>query len=146
MKARKIVFATDFSPSSDAALATAVSLTRESNATLVLVHVQEPPMAFGGGEAYIGPTETEDELSDMLGRLVADEAGITVERRLVVGEPAHEIVRLAEENGADLIVIGSHGRTGVSRLLMGSVAEAVVRRAKCPVLTIKQPEAVAAAK
>ena len=102
-------------------------------------------MAFGGGEAYIGPTETEDELSTMLGNLVTDEAGINVERRIVVGEPAHEIVRLAAENGADLIVIGSHGRTGVTRLLMGSVAEAVVRRAKCSVLTVKQPEEAAVA-
>jgi nucleotide-binding universal stress UspA family protein len=146
MKARKIVFATDFSPSSEAALATAVSLAREGNGTLVLVHVQEPPMAFGGGEAYIGPTETEEELSEMLRNLVGEDAGITVERRIVVGEPAHEIVRLAEEDSGDLIVIGSHGRTGVTRLLMGSVAEAVVRRAKCPVLTVKQPEAAAAAK
>lgn len=146
MKARKILFATDFSPSSDAALATAISLSRESDATLVLVHVQEPPMAFGGGETYIGPTESEDELSEMLSNLVGEEQGVSVERRVLVGNPAHEIVRLAEEDHADLIVIGSHGRTGVSRLLMGSVAEAVVRRAKCPVLTIKQPESVAAAK
>jgi nucleotide-binding universal stress UspA family protein len=144
MHTRKILFATDFSPSSQAALSTAVSLARESNATLMVVHVQEPPPAFGGGETYIGPTENEHELSDLLSHVVPADAGVRVERRLVVGEPAHQIVELAEENGVDLIVIGSHGRTGIARMLMGSVAEAVVRRAKCAVLTIKQPEHVAA--
>lgn len=146
MKTKKILFATDFSPSSEAALAMAVSLARESNATLMLVHVQEPPMAFGGGETYVGPLETVEELSSMLANLVGKDAGIPVERRIVVGEPANEIVELAEENDVDLIVIGSHGRTGVARLLMGSVAEAVVRRAKCAVLTVKQPEHAAVAK
>jgi nucleotide-binding universal stress UspA family protein len=62
-----------------------------------------------------------------------------VETRLLEGEPARTIVDLAREAGADLIVLGSHGRTGLDRLLMGSVAEHVVRKAGCPVLTVKSP-------
>lgn len=62
--------------------------------------------------------------------------------RLVMGNPADEIVRLAEEENADLIVMATHGRTGIGRVLMGSVAEAVVRRAKCPVFTLKPGDAV----
>jgi nucleotide-binding universal stress UspA family protein len=64
---------------------------------------------------------------------------VSVEYHLLEGEPAEEIVRLAKSNNIDLIIMGSHGRTGLSRLLMGSVAEQVVRRAECAVLTIKHP-------
>ncbi len=146
MTTRNIIFATDFSPSSEAALATAISLARDSDSTLILLHVQVPPTAFGGGEAYIGPTETEEQLSEMLTQLVPADAHVRVERRLVVGDPSHEIVRMAEQNHSSMIVIGSHGRTGIARLLMGSVAEAVVRRAKCAVLTVNQAEPAAGAK
>ena len=77
----------------------------------------------------------------LLEKIVARDAraGFVYEHRLVTGDPASSIVNLAEMEGADLIVMGTHGRTGFSRLLMGSVAELVVRRAKCPVLTFKQP-------
>ena len=64
---------------------------------------------------------------------------VPFEHRLVMGNPAEEIVRLADEEGADLIVMATHGRAGFKRLLMGSVAEEVVRRAKCPVFTFKPP-------
>jgi nucleotide-binding universal stress UspA family protein len=77
---------------------------------------------------------------------------LEVRHRLAEGDPAEEILRAAEEEGADLIVMGTHGRGGLSRLLMGSVAEAVMRKALCPVLTVRgpipaegAPEAVAAA-
>ena len=66
---------------------------------------------------------------------------ITVEHRLERGEPALVILAVAQETGADLIVMGTHGRTGLRRLLMGSVAEQVVRKASCPVLTIRTPPA-----
>jgi nucleotide-binding universal stress UspA family protein len=62
-----------------------------------------------------------------------------VERRLVIGDPALEILDEAQESKVDLIVMGTHGRSGLGRLLMGSVAESVVRKAACPVLTVKAP-------
>ena len=70
---------------------------------------------------------------------------VPVVHKLLVGDPAEAIVQQAEAEHADMIVMGTHGRTGLTRMLMGSVAEAVVRRAACPVLTVKQPAAVAAA-
>ena len=146
MNASKILLATDFSPSSDTATEMAVRLARESGGTLIVLHVQELPVSFGGGEAYFGPQETEEELRQLMADAIPASAGIHVEYRILVGDAARDIVRIAEEENADMIVIGSHGRKGISRMLMGSVAEAVVRRAHCPVLTVKQstsvPEAV----
>jgi nucleotide-binding universal stress UspA family protein len=71
--------------------------------------------------------------------------GVEAERRLEEGDPVEAILRVAEEIGADLIVMGTHGRTGLSRLFMGSVAEQVLRRAPCPVLTLKSPFAATVA-
>ncbi len=140
MKANKILFPTDFSHSSDAAFSLATSLARDLGATLLIAHAEEPPMAYGGGELYYGlPDPALDDLQRMLDELVPPDGSVRCERRLVTGEPATAIVRLAEDEEVDLIVMGTHGRTGLSRLLMGSVAEAIVRRATCPVLTFKQP-------
>lgn len=140
MYLKKILFPTDFSHSGDAALAYATSLARDMGATLLIVHVEEPPAAYGGGELYYGvPEPADEELRRMLGEVLPTDPAVPHEHRLVNGDPATAIVNLAEMEGADLIVMGTHGRTGFSRLLMGSVAELVVRRAQCPVLTIKQP-------
>jgi len=142
MKAKKILFPTDFSHTGDAALAMATALARDSGATLLIVHVQEPPMAYGGGELYYGvPNPATEDLHTMLQEVKPPDPAVPCEHRLITGDPATAVVHLAEEEGADMIVMGTHGRTGLSRLLMGSVAEAVVRRAKCPVLTFKQPAA-----
>ena len=70
----------------------------------------------------------------------ADKAGVAVETRLVTGIPSEDIVRLGQELPADLIIMGTHGRSGMSHLLLGSVAERVVRKAPCPVLTVRQEE------
>jgi universal stress protein A len=141
MKAKKILFPTDFSPASQEALKWATSLARESGATLLIVHVEEPPMAYGGGELYLGVDETNrQELRKALAQVVPTDPNVPYEHKLLIGDPATSIVDLAESEGVDFIVLGSHGRTGLTRLLMGSVAEAVVRRAKCPVLTVKQPD------
>ena len=140
MKIQKILFPTDFSHTGDAALAMATALARDSGAKLLIVHVEEPPVAYGGGEMYYGMADpaTED-LRKMLHDIAPPDPAVPYEHRLVTGDPAAAIARLAEEEGVDLIVMGTHGRTGLTRLLMGSVAEAVVRRAACPVLTYKQP-------
>lgn len=98
-------------------------------------------MAYGGGELYLGVDETNrQELRKALAQVVPTDPNVPYEHKLLIGDPATSIVDLAESEGVDFIVLGSHGRTGLTRLLMGSVAEAVVRRAKCPVLTVKQPD------
>jgi universal stress protein A len=89
---------------------------------------------------YYGiPEPTTDELMNMLHDVKPTDSSVPVEYRLVTGDPADAVVRLAEDDEVDLIVLGSHGRTGLTRLLMGSVAEAIVRKAHCPVLVYKQP-------
>ena len=141
MKAKKIIFPTDFSHCGDAALKMATSLARDAGATLLIVHVEEPPVAYGGGEMYYGvPDPASDDLRRMLQAVVPTDPNVPYEHRLITGDPSTAIARLAEEENADLIVMGTHGRTGLTRLLMGSVAEAVVRRAPCPVLTYKQTD------
>lgn len=140
MSDRKIIFPTDFSHTGDAALRLATSLAREHQATLLIVHVEEPPAAYGGGEMYYGmPDPVTEDLQKMLSEISPTDAQVPHEHRLITGDPATAIARLAEEENAEMIVMGTHGRTGLLRLLMGSVAEAVVRRAPCPVLTLKQP-------
>lgn len=140
MKAKKILFPTDFSTPSDAGLAHATSLARDTGATLLIVHVEEPPTAYGGGEMYYGIPEPDTAaLQRMLEAVVPTDPDVPFEHRLIIGDPATEVVRLAHDEHVDMIVMGTHGRTGLSRLLMGSVAEAVVRRAECPVFTFKQP-------
>jgi len=140
MHAKKILFPTDFSTLSDSALQYATTLARDMGAKLVIVHIEEPPAAYGAGEMYYGiPDPDTAALTKMLDAVRPTDATVPFEHRLVTGEPATEIVELAKEEGVDLIVMGTHGRTGLGRLLMGSVAESVVRRAPCPVFTFKEP-------
>lgn len=145
MFAKTILYPTDFSKPSDAGLQVATALARDTGAKLLIVHVEEPPAAYGGGEMYYGLPEPDMEsLRRMLSEVVPSDTQVSYEHRLVTGDPATEIVRLAKEEDVDLIVMGTHGRTGLRRMLMGSVAEAVVRRAECPVFTLKEPRAVTA--
>ncbi len=140
MNANKILFPSDFSHTGDAALEMATALARDAGATLVIVHVEEHPMAYGGGDVYYGVAEpATDDLRRMLEDIKPADPQVPYQHRLITGKPASAIARLAEDENIDMIVMGTHGRSGLSRLLMGSVAEAVVRRAKCPVLTYKQP-------
>ena len=145
MNWKKILVPTDFSHLSDQAVGVAAALARESSGTLILLHVEEAPVAYGAGEMYYGIAEPDTAaLQKMLQEIRVPE-NVSVERHLAAGEPAGTIVRFAEENAVDLIVLSTHGRTGLVRLLMGSVAEEVVRRAKCLVLTLKpKPETVEA--
>lgn len=146
MKAKKILFPTDFSHTGDAALGMATALARDTGATLLIVHAEEPPTAYGGGELYYGmPEPATEDLRKMLHKVEPTDSAVPFEHRLVSGDPAHAIVRLAKEEDVDMIIMGTHGRTGLSRMLMGSVAEAIVRRAECPVLTYKEPSKKAAA-
>lgn len=141
MKAQKILFPTDFSLTSESALCWAASLARDTGARLLIVYVEEPPTPYVGGE-YAIPEATSparNELAKLLAHVVPSDESVAYEHRLLLGDPAPEIVHLAKEENVDLIVMGTHGRSGLTRLLMGSVAEHVVRRAECPVLTVKQP-------
>ncbi len=144
MNARRILFATDFSPPSEAALEHASSLARDQSARLLIVHVEEPASIYGAGEYSVPPPSApaRRELARLLAQVVPTQGDVPYTHRLLLGDPAREIIRLAEEESVDLIVMGTHGRTGLVRLLMGSVAQTVVRRAGCPVLTVKQPQQV----
>ena len=84
------------------------------------------------------PKLPNPEIRNMLEAVVPTDPSVPYEHHLTLGSPAEDIVRIADETGADMIVIGTHGRTGLMRVLMGSVAEAVMRHANCPVLTLKQ--------
>ena len=138
MPQKIILFPTDFSLASDAALQHAEALAKQSNARLLIVHVEEPPLAYAAGELYYGmPEPSSERILKMLEEVRPADPAIAFTHRLTMGDPAGEIVRIATEEGAEMIVLGTHGRTGMSRMLMGSVAEAVVRRAPCPVLVYR---------
>jgi universal stress protein A len=154
MTTRKILFPTDFSTTEHTALEMATSLARDRGAKLLIAHVEEPPMAYGGGELYYGIEEPDrEQLRKMLSEVLPTDPSIAYEHKLLIGSPATAIVYLAEKENVEMIVMPTHGRTGLLRVLMGSVAEEVVRKAKCSVLTVKaaapkpvSKEAVAATK
>jgi universal stress protein A len=143
MNNSKILYATDFSPNSVTALGYASSLAVAEGATLIVAHVDDttPGLVLGDvGYCYIPQVdEIAHKEFERLQKIVPIRDGVTFEHRFLRGDAADGILQLAELERADIIVIGTHGRTGQKLLLMGSVAEAVVRRAKCSVLTIKQP-------
>jgi nucleotide-binding universal stress UspA family protein len=137
---RRVLVATDFSPGSDEALTQAVEMARQTAASVDLLYVLEAGAAefpygltyyadLGGLIAYI-----DRELATRADRVTA--AGVSCQTRMVEGSAAKEIVLRAREIGADLIVIGTHGRTGIAHALLGSVAERVVQHARCPVLAV----------
>ena len=149
MNIKRILFPTDFSEDSSTALGYASSLASDSGALLYIVHVDElldvgipsiPPIE--GGYFYEVPWDERREVQDRLTKIVPTVANVAYEHRYLTGSPLTQILNFAEREHVDLIVMGSHGRTGFSRLIMGSVAEGVMRRATCPVLIVKQPAAV----
>jgi nucleotide-binding universal stress UspA family protein len=141
---RKILHPTDFSPHSQHAWRLACALARDYSVPLVLLHVHSPFVAYGDGLVATVPPDYTEELRARLRQIDPHDPRIVVERRLIEGDPVLEILRIARESKCDLIVMGTHGRTGFGRLLMGSVAEEVLRKAPCPVLTVKVPAKVVA--
>jgi nucleotide-binding universal stress UspA family protein len=140
MKEPQILFATDFSTISDSALQLAGSLARQMHGRLLIVHVEEPPISYSGGQFYYGVADPlREHLREMLEQLKPAGEAVPVEHHLLTGAPGLAILDFAERQGVDLIVLSSHGRTGLARFLLGSIAEQVVRNARCPVLTYKQP-------
>jgi nucleotide-binding universal stress UspA family protein len=147
MAQKTILFPTDFSHASDAALVHAETLAKQQGARLLIVHVEEPPLAYGGGELYYGiPEPSSERILEMLEDVTPADTSVPFMHRLTMGDPAGEVVRLAEEEQADMSVLGTHGRTGLTRLRMGSVAEAIGRHAPCPVLVYRETAEKLAAK
>ena len=136
---KSILFATDFSAYAQYAYEFACSLARDKQALLEIVHVKPPSAAATGSMAPSEPINLTPSADASLHRLNPD--GIAVNHVLLEGDPAEEIIRIAKERNSDVIVIATHGRTGLGRLLWGSVAEQVFRKAPCPVLMIKVPAA-----
>jgi universal stress protein A len=148
MNIRSILLPTDFSECASHALSYATQLARDARAAIICVHVVEPVVPTVGYTGIAEPLpiadiseQLEDSATRELPKIADCEecAGLEVEEVIAHGDPASEIVRVARERGVDLIVIASHGRTGLGRILFGSTAEAVVRHAPCPVLVVKPP-------
>jgi nucleotide-binding universal stress UspA family protein len=142
----RILVPTDFSDPSDAALDYARALADKFGGSLHLLHVIEPVYARGAfsNEVYIGAapgayellaTDAQAKLADRV--LPSDRTRYGTTTEVITGLSAETIVEYAADHHIDLIVMGTHGRTGLAHLVMGSVAEHVVRRALCPVLTVR---------
>ena len=144
-----ILVATDFSVDSNSALAYALALAKTIPATVHVVHVVDNPLAAGiwSSEVYTSEItglqinlvrDAEKQLRDALRAI--DRPGVKITSEVRTGRPAATIVECARDHASDLVVVGSHGRTGLAHLVMGSVAEHVVRHAPCPVLVIRPVE------
>jgi nucleotide-binding universal stress UspA family protein len=139
-----ILCATDFSEPGQAAEAEALTLARKLGAELVYLHVTSDPMLYGESVFSMADVErVQDAQRRWAGNALRDRsdaataAGVTARWLLRTGVAWDEIVAGATDAKADLVVVGTHGRGGLNRLLLGSVAERVVRLAPCPVLTVR---------
>lgn len=139
---RRILVPTDFSETSGAALRYAIALGHRFTARIYLLTVSDYPDISDETEDPIGVFETmQNAAHDRLRLLLTEQDVQELQPNygIRIGHPAEEIVRYAHEHAVDLIVMGTHGREGVMRMVLGSVAETVVRRAPCPVLTVHHP-------
>ena len=145
MKIKRILFPTDFSDYNNSALEYASALAAEADALLYIVHVDElHELNAAMGEAgylmaAVVSQEGRPEVRERLENVLPTTNGIAFAHNYLTGSPVTEILKLAEAENIDLIVMASHGRSGIGRLLMGSVAESVMRKANCPVLIVRQP-------
>jgi nucleotide-binding universal stress UspA family protein len=137
---KKILIATDGSEKNRDAVKEGLKIASACNATVYLVYVIDTgtissvPTDVAGGSMYQVLEEEGKRAMENAGALAG---GLKSECLLLAGKPAPEIIRFAGENGVDLIVIGTKGKTGIERLLLGSVAENIIRSAHCPVLVVK---------
>jgi nucleotide-binding universal stress UspA family protein len=142
---RNILFATDFSSASRPAFRRALEMASTDGATLWIVHVAAPPGPLSP-DGYVLPriyeemdlairNDAQKRLRTLLGR--ARKLGVRARALLLKGAPHEAITRAARKHRADLVVVGTHGRTGVARFFVGSVAARVVATAPCPVLTVR---------
>jgi nucleotide-binding universal stress UspA family protein len=139
-----IVHPTDFSEGSEPAFVRALELAAHDGADLVLVHVVEPiPILVD--EAGVGPTAAAGRDAEVAARARMDvlldrakDAGVAASDVVIEGRPAEEIVKVVRAVQAGLVVMGTHGRTGLMRLVMGSVAARVLEATPCPVVTVRR--------
>jgi nucleotide-binding universal stress UspA family protein len=150
MTLKKILVPVDFSEGAEPAIAMAAMMARKFGASVELLHVWQPPplvplpVVVVPSSPESQPINLEElarstagtQMKDLATRL-RDQGVTEVQSRVAIGTPAHEIVDLAELGHFDLVVMGTHGRGGIAHAVLGSVAEKVVRRAKCPVLTVR---------
>ena len=145
MALRRILFASDFSKASGKAFAAAVAMAKRSRATLTVLHVLAP-MTSVAPDQYIGPDTWQQIEADArrwttrkLGELTlkARKAGVRISSLVADGNPSRQIVRAAKAGRYDLVIIGTHGRTGLARFFLGSVAMQVVASAPCAVMTVR---------
>jgi len=148
-RAKKILVPVDFSAFSEGALETAADLAQTQDGELTLLHVMMEPRASVPYKVYIDWQKVKDEIwRDVEKSLetMKEKNGFAgkAQHPLFWGDPPGAIVKYANENGFDLIVMATHGRTGVGRLFMGSVAENVICHSPCPVVVLRSSELVAA--
>jgi nucleotide-binding universal stress UspA family protein len=136
IRIRKILYPTDFSSYSNQAYFHAVALAENHGATLTVLLVYSPDLPT---PRSVPRSETRNYWQRQLEQIRPIDQAIHVEHVLLEGDPSREIVRYSRDFGIDLIVMGTHGRTGLERMLMGSVAEKVLRGASCSVLVVKLP-------
>ncbi|WP_437741707.1 universal stress protein [Sorangium sp. So ce302] len=145
---KTLLLAHDFNATSEIALDTAIELARKLSAKIVVAHVYSVPVySFPEGSSLIPSAEDAARIADAAQRSLDQvlerrraAPGVEISGVLRAGVPDEEICRLADEIGADMIVIGTHARGAVARALLGSVAQRVVRSAKVPVLSIRGPQ------
>jgi len=135
----KILFPTDLSKNAEWAYFFACSVARDQGAAIIILHVYPPPIDRSEVVARRQGKGYEEDLWRFLEEYEGGSVPGGVTRQLKEGDTVEEILRVARESNCDLIVMGTHGRTGLGRLVMGSVAEQILRKAPCPVLTVKQP-------
>jgi nucleotide-binding universal stress UspA family protein len=155
MNFQTIVVATDFSESSLAALETAYDLALLGGRTVYLVHVMEPYLVTGDPTAMLHPSveKTYQEARERLDALIPEDwfdeeqakTLVVKSSVLTASSPAQAVSRFAQGKNADLIIVGTHGRKGLTRMLMGSTAESLLRRSPCPVLVVKHKAVATAA-
>lgn len=145
---KKILFCTDFSENSHYAFVYALSLAKTFKSKLLILHVTPPPVHPEQLSAYLHTEQMEQlkvsqkqELDRHLDihYLQKMEEFSNYQVILIEGEPFIEIIQLVKKESVDLIVMGTHGRTGLDHILFGSTAEKVVRKSPCPVFTIRLP-------
>jgi nucleotide-binding universal stress UspA family protein len=143
---RRIMHATDFSPASTAALKRAMAMAKADRAQLIIVHVMTPPSLALPGDGYISPSLYEDlessaraQAQKRLNASVARarKAGVRATGLLLEGVPHERVARAARAKKVDLLVIGTHGRTGLAKFFLGSVAARLIASVSCPVLTVR---------
>lgn len=144
MAISRILFPTDFTEGSEAAIPFVADFTRRYNARLYIIHVlYDINRATGWYVPHASTTELaammEKSAKEQLERVAIEELRDypDIERQVLIGSPAEEILQFAEKNKIDMIIMGTHGRKGLDKILFGSTAEKVVRNARSPVLTVR---------